>query len=201
MSILDLSAKAVTICLVFCVNKRSVITVLLLAFECQVNFSEEEHPIFTPEGKSLSVWTAWQINRYIAGDCPQARADSQPTSLSTMANRRHRRKLKLFSMQGKHGRTDDSALQCRQCRDYEKSKHQIGAMWLLGEEARNKSLGDQTLLIWLFRKPFVLMPCAVLVMYYSSPMILHSYCIIWKKVKIVIVLRKITFPDKYEADK
>lgn len=96
-------------------------------------------------------------------------------------------------MMGKedYGRTDDSALRSGKHRDQE--QHQIVGMWL-GEEARNNSLGKQASLIWMFRKPFFFMLGAILVMYYLLPMTLCNYCIIWKKTKIAIILREITFP-------
>ena len=58
MNMLDLRAKAVFICLHFYMNKTSVIAALLLAFEYQLNLTEEKDAIFSPKGRSHSVWTA-----------------------------------------------------------------------------------------------------------------------------------------------
>lgn len=107
-----------------------------------------------------------------------------------MEEGRHRRELSVLMCKEHCGSTGDSALHCAQYRKHNKTQHQIVATWMLGEEG--KFLGNQTSLIWLFRKPFVLMPWAVV--YYSWSIALGNYCIIWKKAEVIIILRKIIYP-------
>lgn len=59
MNILDIRAKAVSICLQFYVNKTSVSAALLLAFECQLHLTGEDDILtFPPKGRSLCVRSA-----------------------------------------------------------------------------------------------------------------------------------------------
>lgn len=174
-------------CLPFHMNKTSVIAVLLFTFECQLNLTEEEDPGFSPEGRSHSVRIAWQKNRSVGADFLQAQTGSWPGSISKMVKGRHWRELSILMHKEHGGRTGEGALHHAQHREHNESKHQIVATWMRGEEAWGKFLGNQTSLIWLCRKPFVLMPWAV--MYYSWSIALGNYCIIWKKAKVIIILK------------